>query len=418
MFPNGFPRKVAESIADFIMRDQAKLSFVYRSNFGSLVEEQGKLLVPIHVITKGENLNKWGVTDEARHQSAESMKDTILLGPPDEEHPGTMSGGPEGAPHEGDWYPIKGQIIDTVSNGMTYGIASIEDPYAIENIKNGHWKAVSPSVVGLANKTKDGGILFHDYKFQHILFMPEGERPAYPKAGVKGWIEQAGLPSSFEVALQGALEHFTVESKDETNVGTRPSPNQVARSRKKMGKDNNSESTLKDDKKQLSPEEMQEQYDAQAIEIATLKTELKTLKEASTSKQGKEDKVEKQGAEDKTKELEARLKAAETFQSAIAKRDHALLVEETLQAMKHAGQISDEKAEKTEQARLDALTDDTLREIKKMAERSAAVLKTIPTLKRAESFAETPHGGDAKERLRQAMFGYSRDKDFKKLEAN
>jgi len=414
-YPNGYPREVAESIAESIAQDQASLAFTYLSDLGEVKEDQGKLIVPIHVISKGENLNKWGVTDEARRNNAESLKTAVLLGPPDENHPGTASGGPEGSPHEGMWHEIDGKIIDFVSNGVTYGIASIEDPYAIENIKNGDWEAVSPSVEGLAHRTENGGTEFTDFKFQHVLFLPKSDRPAYPKAGAKGWIEQAKQPGSFEVALAAAMEELTVASKDETNVGTRPSPNQVARSRNKMGKTIRSESPLKDGKTQLSPEEMVETIQSQAALIETLQKDVKVLKEASTVKKGSEDPKEKQGADEKTKELEAKVKALETFQAAVATRDHALLVEEVLQAEKHAGMIADDKAEKVENTRLNALSDAVLSEIKATTEKSAAILKSLPPSKKAEAFEETSQVIDAKERIRQALFGHKHDKDGKEV---
>jgi len=207
-YPNGYPREVAQSLCHAMALDQAAaLRFSFDMPLREFARKQGKLIVPIDVIEEGFNLNDWGVSDSARSRSVQSLKSCMMLGPPDKNHPGIIPGGPtEDAPHFGDWYPVKGHFFDVQSNGKTYGIAEIDDPYAEANIESGEWKAVSPSVYGIARRDQDGKILFDDFVFQHILFLPKDKAPAYPGAGVKGAIPVAAAQGSFKIALQAAVD--------------------------------------------------------------------------------------------------------------------------------------------------------------------------------------------------------------------
>jgi len=200
-------REVAGGVCYKIeQQTQGAIRFSYLRPFEHEVK-QGKLIAKIDAIESGVNLNRWGVTDASRRRAANTLKKAILLGPPDEDHPGTVLGGPPGAPHEGLWYSIQGFFQEAYSNGVTGGKAIIQDPYAEEKIKSGEWAAVSPSVHGLARYDDQGNVIFDDFTFQHVLFLPKEIQPAYPHVGIRDFEKQG----SFEVALQAALQPFTVK---------------------------------------------------------------------------------------------------------------------------------------------------------------------------------------------------------------
>lgn len=417
-FPNGYPRLVAESIAEGIQQDQAILRFAYKGKLGEFKEEQGRLIVPVHVMTPGENVNRWGVTEEARRRCAESLKDATLLGVPDQDHPGTVSGGPPGAPHEGEWYPLQGRIIDYVTNGVTYGIASIEDEYAIQKIKSREWGPVSPAIMGIAHFEPNGTKRYTDFLYDHILFLPPGTAPAYPRAGVKSWSE---VPDNFTDAAQAALDNFTVTPKGETDAdmkALRPSP---AR-RTLLGMQGflarrKGVQTLKDPIK--APEEMEKVLEDHVIRMAALEEKFETLSKnqtpAAAKKEGEpEPKDAEKPSQDQAKEitvLKEKIKAFETFQNAVVSRDHAKLVDSVLEAQKHANLNMDAKAIVEERKRLDTLPDQALVEVLSTLTKAAAMLKSLPNFKAPEAFEETDQAADVHEKIRMQMYGERWDKD-------
>lgn len=345
------------------------------------------MVAEIDVIEHGVNLNQWGVTDESRRRAAESLKHALLLGPSDEDHPGTIFGGPPGAPHEGMWYPIQGKFMETYSNGVTGGKAQIQDPYAEEKIKNGEWVAVSPSVHGLAHYDQQGNVIFDDFQFQHVLFLPKDIPPAYQNVGVKG-LEKQG---SFEAALQAALQPFTV-----TALGAKTDAEMKA-----LG---------------LHPEKKSNKEEIEMSQPINISPDPKDLKIQEQDKQIKEMQAkleENKSATQKLAELEAKTKALETFQGAVSKREHSTLVSTVLETEKQAGLLADDKATEDEKKRLDTYGDETLRVLQATHSRTAALLKTLPPAKKPEEFEETQQATDLNEKVRKHLFGYTRDKDFK-----
>jgi hypothetical protein len=347
------------------------------------------LVAEIDVIEHGVNLNQWGVTDESRRRAAESLKHTILLGPSDKDHPGTIFGGPPGAPHEGMWYPIQGKFMETYSNGVTGGKAQIQDPYAEEKIKNGEWVAVSPSVHGLAHYDQQGNVIFDDFQFQHVLFLPKDMPPAYPNMGIKD-LEKQG---SFEAALQAALQPFTVTNVTDaemTALGIHPEK------KSKTGND---------------------QIMSQPINISPDPKDLKIQEQDTQIKELQAKLEENKSATQKLAELEAKTKALETFQGAVSKREHSTLVSTVLETEKQAGLLADDKAKEEESKRLDGLGDDTLRELQAVYAKTAAYVKSLPPAKKPEEFDEKAQAAadDVWNTEHRRLFGHGHDKDGKEV---
>jgi len=352
---------------------------------------QGSLIAEIDVIEHGVNLNQWGVTDESRRRAAESLKHAILLGPSDKDHPGTIFGGPPGAPHEGMWYPIQGKFMETYSNGVTGGKAQIQDPYAEEKIENGEWVAVSPSVHGLAHYDQQGNVIFDDFQFQHVLFLPKDMPPAYPNMGIKD-LEKQG---SFEAALQAALQPFTV-----TAPGAKTDAEMKA-----LG---------------IHPEKKSNKEEIEMSQTINISPDTKDLKIQELDKTVKELQAkleENKSAIQKLAELEAKTKALETFQGAVSKREHSTLVSTVLETEKQAGLLADDKAKEEESKRLDGLGDDTLRELQAVYAKTAAYVKSLPPAKKPEEFDEKAQAAadDAWNTEHRRLFGHGHDKDGKEV---
>ena len=108
-----------------------------------------------------------------------------------------MIGGAPGSPHEGLWSPV-GHFVDFESNHVTHGIAEITKDYAWENIRNGDWKAISPSVLAFLEHREGDLDVVDDFNFEHFLFVGKG---AYPYAGV-----ESAYNTGFYQALASAAE--------------------------------------------------------------------------------------------------------------------------------------------------------------------------------------------------------------------
>jgi len=390
----------------FEAASQGSLNFSYLRPFKHEIQ-QGKLITEIDVIEPGVNLNQWGVTDAARRRAADTLRRAVLLGPPDEDHLGTVSGGPPGAPHEGMWYPIQGHFNATYSNGVTGGKAIIQDPYAEEKIKSGEWAAVSPSVHGLARYDDQGNVIFDDFTFQHVLFLPKEIQPAYPHVGIRDFEEQG----SFEVALQAALRPFTVKEPQGSETDADMKALGIHPENKSKGGISPMYSTSN-----ISPEmimELRELIQGQAAQIKELQDTMKTIVEAQSTKTQDAPK----SPDLKIAELEAKTKALETFQGVVSKREHDSLVASVLEAEKQAGQLTDDKAAEEEKKRLDTFSNETLNELHTVHSKTAAFIKSLPPAKKPEEFDEKAQAAldDVWNTVHRQMFGHAHDKDGKEV---
>jgi primosomal protein N' len=235
-------------------------------------------------------------------------------------------------------------------------------------------------------------VIFDDFQFQHVLFLPKDMPPAYPNMGIKD-LEKQG---SFEAALQAALQPFTVTAvkaaktdAEMTALGIHPE------------KKSNKEEIQMNQPIDISP-------DPKDLKIQELD---KTVKELQAKLE--ESKTQAQ----KTAELEARVKASETFQAAVSKREHDTLVASVLETEKQASQLADDKATEEEKKRLDTFSDETLRVLQATHSRTAAFLKTLPPAKKPEEFDEKQAAAfeDIQNTEHRRLFGHGHDKEGKEV---
>ncbi len=348
----------------------------------------------------------------------------MLLGPTDKEHPGIVPGGPPGAPHFGNWYPIKGHFFDYQSNGSTYGIAEIADAYAEEKIKSHEWEAVSPSVYGIARKTEDGGVEFDDYVFQHVLFLPKDKKPAYPGAGVKAIIPAAASAQTFAIALQAAVEEAFPSHALERGLDNEGGPslpfNKGTQGPKKTDADG-------PDKKTSAIKSNGDGTMSQTPEAE--KSTLDKIKEMLNIGQGGMNPVPAKDTPPKdtdltevvtkqAKEIEvlsAKAKILEDGLKVIEDQRQAAMIDEIIQVELRHGMV-DKTGRDAEATRLKALSREALDESKRTADRAAAAISSLPVAKPLETPEAIAQAVDLKEDVREDLYGFRRNAQGMKVE--